>query len=248
MNDENLPTSMQTLDMLFLANFVHQVVNPLNGIAGTLDNIVDGTYTGEIVKKKANAARGQLEACISLIRNLAFFADISSSNDVLREPTATGAALVPQMIIESLQFYQDAATDRKIRIEMTDRQTQYAVRARPEALKQVFMNLFDNATKYADAESIVTVTQKVQAKGVLCILVSNVGIGFSGTERERIFDLSYRSSTAKNSKALGSGIGLYICRRIMTDFLGGSITAEHNNRTRTTTFSLKFPQHKWFKQ
>jgi len=246
MSNETNQGSQQPLDVLFLANFVHQVINPMNGIAGTLDNIADGTYIGEQATRKANAARGQLEATIGLIRNLAFFADISSSNTVLREPSSNSLTILPQAVIESLQFYQDVANDRGVRLELNDRDTQYAIRTRPEALKQVLMNLFDNATKYSDGSTRVTVTSGIQSDGSLSVAITNFGIGFSGTEREKIFDLSYRSASAKASKALGSGLGLFICRKIMSDIIGGSIKAEHNNKTRETKFTLKFPQQKWF--
>ena len=58
--DEDAKSQSQAFEVLFLANFVHQVVNPLNGIAGTLDNIADGVYKGDDIKRKANSARGQL--------------------------------------------------------------------------------------------------------------------------------------------------------------------------------------------
>lgn len=248
MNIEKEEKQSQAFDVLFLANFVHQVVNPLNGIAGTLDNISDGIYKGDEIKRKANAARGQLEACIGLVRNLAFFSDISSTNTALREPNTSAISILPQVVIESAQFYQDAAGDRKIYIELLDKITQYALRARPEAVKQVFMNLFDNATKYADAETTVTITPTISRNGTLNVSVCSEGIGIDGNELDKIFDLSYRSSYAKNSKALGSGIGLFICKRIMTDFIGGTITAEHNNRSRVTTFTVKFPKESWFKR
>src|SRR4030095_11893812 len=50
MSDDNLPLGTQqatNFDLVLLANFVHQVVNPLNGVAGTLDNLVDGVITDE---------------------------------------------------------------------------------------------------------------------------------------------------------------------------------------------------------
>lgn len=242
-NDGN---QSQAFDVLFLANFVHQIVNPLNGIAGTLDNIAEGTYHGDDIKRKANSARGQLEACIGLVRNLAFFSDISSSATVSREPSTGVISILPQVIIESAQFYQDAAAERKIRIELSDKVTQYALRARPEAIKQVFMNLFDNATKYAHAETTVKIDPNVSKNKTLNVSVSSTGIAIPGNDLEKIFDLSYRSPSAKNSKALGSGIGLFICRRIMKDFIGGTISAEHNSRTSVTTFTVKLPQERWF--
>jgi hypothetical protein len=50
MPDETLPPEIQqaeNFDLVLLANFVHQVVNPLNGVAGTLDNLVEGVITDE---------------------------------------------------------------------------------------------------------------------------------------------------------------------------------------------------------
>jgi hypothetical protein len=71
--DPKPPTA--DVGLLFLANFVHQVVNPMNGVIGTLSNITDGTYTDAVVNQKINASRAQLEQCISLIRNLAYISD-----------------------------------------------------------------------------------------------------------------------------------------------------------------------------
>lgn len=70
------------LDLTLLANFVHQVVNPLNGVAGTLDNLAEGVIEGEERRtQRLKAARAQLEQCITLIRNLAFLAQ-GSGGDV----------------------------------------------------------------------------------------------------------------------------------------------------------------------
>ena len=56
-----------------LANFIHQIINPIGGVAGTLDNIADGTIQPDKVRQRANAARSQLEQVVSLVRNLDFF-------------------------------------------------------------------------------------------------------------------------------------------------------------------------------
>jgi signal transduction histidine kinase len=78
MTDDHLPTEIQQaehFDLVLLANFVHQVVNPLNGVAGTLDNLVEGVISDEKRRdQRLRAARAQLEQCISLVRNLAYLA------------------------------------------------------------------------------------------------------------------------------------------------------------------------------
>ena len=43
-------TNHQNIEKLFLSNFVHQVINPLNGVIGTLDNIGDEEYSENIRK------------------------------------------------------------------------------------------------------------------------------------------------------------------------------------------------------
>ena len=57
----NPPDSDSSFDLTLLANFVHQVVNPLNGVIGTLDNLIDGTISEERRMQRTTAARGQLE-------------------------------------------------------------------------------------------------------------------------------------------------------------------------------------------
>ena len=143
-------------------------------------------------------------------------------------------------------FYQDAAYSRHVEIELLDRDTQYRVKGRPEALRQVFMNLFDNATKYGDSHTKVTIEPRVQQRNrTLLVEVRNVGLGFTGDEAQKLFQLGVRGREAKGSKALGTGLGLYICRRIMEDFIGGTISVSHNSKKRETTFQLRFPTQTW---
>ena len=60
------------IDLALLSNFVHQVVNPLNGVAGTLDNLQNNEIEEHRRPQRLRAARAQVEQCITLMRNLAF--------------------------------------------------------------------------------------------------------------------------------------------------------------------------------
>ena len=235
--------------LLFLSNFVHQVINPMNGVIGTLSNITDGTYTEAVVKQKINASRAQLEQCISLIRNLAYISDYffeTSDKASLRPPTNdTGTSILPQVTIEAIQFFQVLAERKRIGLELVDSRTQYRIKARPELLKQVFINLFDNWLKYGDANQVIKVAPSVNSVGDLVIVLSGASIGFDGVDAEKIFELGFRASQAKRVVAQGSGIGLHVCRQIMINALGGNIRAEHNGNTRVTSFRLTIPRDRW---
>lgn len=234
--------------LLFLSNFVHQVVNPMSGVIGTLSNITDDTYSDVVAKQKINACRAQLQQCVSLIRNLAFLSDYfsKSTDKVLRTPAReTATSVLPQVIIEAIQFFQILGERKGIRLELVDSQSQYRVKVRPELLKQVFINLFDNWLKYGKADQVVKVTPAVNASGDLTIGIVGQSIGFRGSDAENIFKLGFRSDEAMQMVAQGSGIGLHICRQIMTNALDGTIRAEHNRKTGITTFRLTIPGAKW---
>jgi signal transduction histidine kinase len=242
------PPEQTEVGPLFLANFVHQVVNPLNGVIGTLDNIHDGTYSGSTIHQKINASRAQLEQCVTLIRNLAYLSDFffeSSSKEALRQTREGGISVLPQIIIEAAQFFQILAETKGIRIELTDSATQYRVNVRPELLKQVFINLFDNWIKYGSPDQDIEITPTVGKNGDLVIEIIGMSIGFDNNDAESLFELGFRSKEAKNKVAQGSGIGLYICKQIIVNVIGGTISAIHQKTSRKSVFRISIPKSKW---
>jgi signal transduction histidine kinase len=227
--------------MQFLSLFVHQIINPLNGVIGTIDNLIDGTTPPKKRGAKLAEVRAQLEHAIDLIRNLAY---LSSVTDVEKNSAIVGRpqpCVIPELIIQAAQYYQSAGLKRGMRIELSDPKTQYVVDGYPALLRQVFMNLFENSLKYSDEGSVVTITPNVQQKtGHLIIEVESFGVGFTFSERERIFELRYRGQEARNAVAAGAGLGLYIARQVMNAH-NGIVEAEYSSKTRRTLFRLRFP-------
>jgi signal transduction histidine kinase len=230
------------IDPLLVSNFVHQIINPLNGVVGTLSNIIDGTTKRDRRDQRLKAAQAQLIHSIELVRNLAFLSQISLDHGTVMITEKAVNVTVPEVIIEAAQYFQEVASMRRIQIELTDPTTQYLVKGHPTLLRQVFMNIFDNAVKYSDEDTIVAVTPRGQREtGQLIIDVENTGTGFDFGEREKIFDRGYRTIEAREVKASGTGIGLYICRRILEDAHLATVEAEHSPKTRRTIIRIRFP-------
>lgn len=227
----------QGLDLTLLANFVHQVVNPLNGVAGTLDNLVDGVIGEEDRRQqRLNAARAQLEQCITLIRNLAFLAQgTERPNDQRR------VIVLPQVIIESLMFYQEDGKSKDINITLHDRATQNRIKGHPELVRQVLMNIFDNFVKYGRPGTDVDIRQWIQPKTNMAM------IEISGTSQHaieqadipKIFNLGFRGENAKKVIASGSGLGMFICHKIITDH-EGSLHVEASGKG-YVKFTIRLP-------
>lgn len=242
------PSSID-VGVLFLANFVHQVVNPLNGVIGTLDNINDGTYSGDIVGQKINASRAQLEQCVTLLRNLAYLSDYffeESDNTHLRRPREVVWSPLQQTIIEAMQFFQILAGQKRIGLELIDaRKLQHRVLVRPELLRQVFINFFDNWLKYGLPNQIVKVRVSTNKSQDLVVEVEGKSIPFDNARAEYLFDFGVRDKNAIDKIAQGSGIGLYICKQIVEKTLKGKISAVHQNSTEISTFRVVVPKENW---
>ena len=233
-----------SLDFGLLANFVHQVINPLNGVSGTLDNLIDGTISEEHRREqRLRAARVQIEHCIMLVRNLAYFSQISVDPANTNPGKIQKTCVIPQVIIEAAMYFQEMARSRDIEIDLTDRSTQYRVTGNPDLLRQVFMNMFDNAVKYADRGTRVTIEPWVQkSTSNLIVKISSVGTPIDFDEREKIFELGFRSANAKSKVASGTGLGLHICRTIIQSIHGGTISVESSTQSKKVAFFLRFPE------
>jgi signal transduction histidine kinase len=235
--------SNQSLDLAILANFVHQVINPLNGVSGTLDNLADGTISQARSKQRLQAARAQLEQAIVLVRNLAYFSEMSAWSDGVLPPNhAKNVCTLPEIIIQAAMYFQELGAAKHIDIVLENPKDQFKVEGNPDLLRQVFMNLFDNAVKYGQRNSLVSIqTWKQKKTGALLVKVSGRSIFIPANERERIFQLGFRSQNAKNQLASGSGLGLYICRRILKLFDNATIAVESSSPVGDVTFLLRFP-------
>ena len=179
------PDQTPTINFQFVANFIHQVIHPLNAVSGTLSNLIDGTIQGARREQRLRAARGQLETAILLVRNLAYFSSISLDPDNINPGHVVQRCVIPQIIIEAAQFFQEIGDHTGIKITLTDRRTQYTILGNADLLRQIFMNIFDNGIKYGLRNSVILVEPWVQkSTGELLIRVSSPSVGIN-RERKR---------------------------------------------------------------
>jgi len=92
----------------------------------------------------------------------------------------------------------------------------------PTYVEQVVRNYLANAMKYGGPDAVATITA-VEAGGEVQVRVLDRGPGFPEEDTERLFQLYYRSPTLAR-KVSGSGIGLFVCSRLI-DAMGGRVWA-----------------------
>ena len=123
-------------------------------------------------------------------------------------------------VVEEMRACFDARTD--ISIELAAPDTLESVAGDPDRLRQVFINLIDNAVKYSPEGGRVELAIAPRDGGIR-IAVRDEGIGIAPLEQRRIFGKFYRVDPELARGVGGTGLGLYICRELVRR-MGGRLS------------------------
>jgi two-component system phosphate regulon sensor histidine kinase PhoR len=115
--------------------------------------------------------------------------------------------------------------------------TDYFVNGNSERLEQVLMNLINNAVKYSPQNTDVIIETTADNK-MVCVTVTDFGIGLTPEQKERIFERFYRVEDKKHMTS-GLGMGLYISAEII-NYHNGEIGVE-SEAGKGSTFYFKLP-------
>lgn len=94
-----------------------------------------------------------------------------------------------------------------------------------DRFKQVLINLIGNAIKYTEKGSVELTTEEKNNGKILEFTVKDTGIGMSPQERERLFEKFYRINNNKTKNISGTGLGLWITKKII-ELMGGKLSID----------------------
>lgn len=108
-------------------------------------------------------------------------------------------------------------------------------------LQTVFTNLLDNAVKYSEDKSKISVAVRNANEKFAVVRIKDSGVGIAPNELRRIFKRFYRVPSLTTQKTKGTGLGLFIVRSIVKKH-GGTIFAESKGEGTGTTFIVQLPK------
>jgi signal transduction histidine kinase len=108
----------------------------------------------------------------------------------------------------------------------------------PDKIRQVLMNLIDNAIKYTDKGSVTIELKKKQKQIEVCI--QDTGMGFGSGEKSNLFQKFSRNEKTDLIHTEGTGLGLYVAKQIVNGHKG-KIRAESPGRGKGSRFCFSLP-------
>ena len=109
----------------------------------------------------------------------------------------------------------------------------------PKQIAQVVSNMVENAVSYTNSGSIIISFKETEDK-LLKVIVEDTGVGIDKEDREKIFEKFVRGQRAINERPGGSGLGLYIAKKIV-EANGGKLKLEKSEVGKGSTFSFTVP-------
>lgn len=219
----------------FMSIASHQLRTPLAGIMGYLSMIMDGDY-GKTSTKQEPVLNDVLDATKRLIRMVNIFLNatrIEAGRFVMNYKKVPFADVVDAVYKELLP----TADLKGVKLSYKKKKLP-EVEVDVDKIKDVILNLIDNAIKYSPKGS-VTVTTEVKRDKVK-VLVKDTGVGIETKEAKNLFSKFVRGSGIAKVDPSGSGLGLFIAKKI-TEGHGGNIWAQSEGVGKGSTFQFEIP-------
>jgi signal transduction histidine kinase len=221
----------------FIQNVSHELKTPLTVIQGHAAKMGDVPDDRESWLASRRIIADEAKRLTQLVDNLLTLARLETPAFTLERAPLNLAALLEEAVLQ----VSDVAEERKLSLSLNLSPGLPRLNGDRARLKQVVLNLLDNAIKYTPANGSVTVAAALDQLAGGCRVVCSVqdtGEGIPPDDRPYIFDKLYRARRVRGRPVEGSGLGLTIAQEIIQAH-GGEIGVESElGRGSTFTFTL----------
>jgi signal transduction histidine kinase/DNA-binding response OmpR family regulator len=205
----------------FLATMSHEIRTPMNGVIG-MNELLLGTQLDERQRRFATVIKSSADSLLSLINAILDFSKIEAGKLEL-VAVEFDLAVAIEEVVEI--FAQRADKKGLVLACHVDPAIRNPLKGDPERVRQVLVNLINNAIKFTEkGEIVVQVTLQSESAGraVVKVAVTDSGIGIPPDRMDRLFKSFSQVDASTTRKYGGTGLGLAICKKL-AELMGGEI-------------------------
>lgn len=235
---EELERNSSTKNTLF-ANMSHEIRTPINAIIGLNEMILRTNPTGE-TRVYAQDIQVASKMLLNQVNDILDLSQVEMNKMKIIPVQYKTEDLISDLVEmvrvqldkKKLEFYLDV-----------DKNLPTVLLGDEKRLKQVLLNILDNAVKYTEAGSVTMAVQGEKTGNgeiLLKVKIADTGIGIRSEDIEHIYDSFNRVDEKKNSGIMGSGLGLAITKQLV-DLMDGEINID-SIYTKGTIFTVAIKQ------
>jgi len=221
----------------FISIASHQLRTPLTAIKGYISLLLEGSYgvVSPQVLDILNKLYSVNNRLVHLVEDLLNVSRIEAG----RIQYSFAPTQLEPIIVELVDMFKPTAKDKKLTLEMKLLKNPLPLLTiDPNKIKEVLSNLIDNSLKYT-VQGGVTVSLE-STPSVVCIIVSDTGIGIKPEDKGKLFEKFIRTSETTKMVASGAGLGLYVGKSFI-EAHGGKIWAESDGPDKGSRFIIELP-------
>jgi two-component system, OmpR family, phosphate regulon sensor histidine kinase PhoR len=197
----------------FLMNFAHEIKTPIFTVQGYLHTLSDGAINDIAVRDKFinNAIKG-IDRLGLLVNNIDQIAKLESGVFVMQKEKF----VIQELVMDVIHEFQLEADKNKVNLAIkAGCESDVTVFADKQKIKQVLVNLINNAIKYSKEKGHITAGIYIVDNENVYIEITDDGDGIAEEHVPRVFERFYRTDSGRSRNAGGSGLGLAIVKHII---------------------------------
>ena len=223
----------------FFGTVSHEVRNSLNGIFGITTSLLRDEDLPDHTRRQIELVQSSGDSLVRVLNDMLELTRLESNGiEIIRKPTELRA-----VTLRTASRWQLSATDKHLDILIeNDPQVPEWGLIDYARLTQVMDNLLSNAIRFTN-HGHIKLSMSASSIGndqiMLNIRVSDTGVGIQSEQIEKIFEPYRQESSSTFAKHGGTGLGLYICRLLLSQ-MNGTINVEHTGQN-GTVFRISLP-------
>lgn len=220
----------------FISMASHQLRTPLTSVKGYVSMVLDGE-AGDISEQQhmmLQQAFDSSQRMVYLIADLLNVSRLRTGKFIITNKLTD----LPSVIQSELSQLQSTAAVRKIKLIYNPPLNFPKVMLDETKIRQVIMNFLDNGLYYTPENGRVTIELTASEQSIQCV-VTDTGMGVPKAEQPQLFTKFYRAQNARKLRPDGTGLGLYMAKKVVVA-QGGAIIFK-SVEGEGSTFGFRFP-------